>query len=140
MHAQVYPLECLQLSYCQENGSIRVLFSRKFPSLVNCCTIDWFSEWPEDALKSVASKFLSGIEMESESTRVAVEDMCMSFHQSVRRLAIDFHRELQRHYYATPTSYLELIHTYKNLLGKKQKDIHDIKCRYVNMYKNRFVD
>lgn len=29
---------------------------RKFPSLVNCCTIDWFSEWPSDALKSVASK------------------------------------------------------------------------------------
>ena len=31
---------------------------RKFPSLVNCCTIDWFSEWPSDALKSVASQFL----------------------------------------------------------------------------------
>ncbi len=31
---------------------------RKFPSLVNCCTIDWFSEWPADALKSVASQFL----------------------------------------------------------------------------------
>lgn len=29
---------------------------RKFPSLVNCCTIDWFSVWPADALKSVASK------------------------------------------------------------------------------------
>lgn len=103
---------------------------RKFPSLVNCCSIDWFSEWPEDALKSVASKFLSAIEMKSEATRVAVEDMCMSFHQSVRRLAVDFHRKLQRHYYATPTSYLELIHTYKDLLGKKQKDIQNIKCRW----------
>lgn len=29
---------------------------RKFPSLVNCTTIDWFSIWPSDALKSVASK------------------------------------------------------------------------------------
>lgn len=25
----------------------------KFPSLVNCCTIDWFSEWPEEALLGV---------------------------------------------------------------------------------------
>jgi dynein heavy chain len=25
----------------------------KFPSLVNCCTIDWFSNWPEEALLSV---------------------------------------------------------------------------------------
>jgi dynein heavy chain len=26
---------------------------RMFPSLVNCCTIDWFSEWPEEALLGV---------------------------------------------------------------------------------------
>ena len=29
---------------------------RKFPSLVNCCTIDWFMEWPEEALQSVATR------------------------------------------------------------------------------------
>jgi dynein heavy chain len=27
----------------------------KFPSLVNCCTIDWFSNWPEEALISVGT-------------------------------------------------------------------------------------
>jgi dynein heavy chain len=35
---------------------------RQFPSLVNCCTIDWFSEWPDEALQSVASTFLGEIE------------------------------------------------------------------------------
>lgn len=25
-----------------------------FPSLVNCCTIDWFLPWPTEALLSVA--------------------------------------------------------------------------------------
>lgn len=28
---------------------------RMYPSLVNCCTIDWFDEWPEDALEQVIS-------------------------------------------------------------------------------------
>ena len=34
---------------------------RMFPSLVNCCTIDWFSTWPEEALQSVAADSLAGI-------------------------------------------------------------------------------
>lgn len=36
---------------------------KQFPSLVNCCTIDWFSEWPTDALSSVAIKFLKDMDM-----------------------------------------------------------------------------
>lgn len=34
---------------------------RQFPSLVNCCTIDWFNEWPAQALESVATTFLNEI-------------------------------------------------------------------------------
>lgn len=34
---------------------------RQFPSLVNCCTIDWFNEWPAEALQSVATMFLNEI-------------------------------------------------------------------------------
>ena len=37
---------------------------RNFPSLVNCTTIDWFSEWPKDALESVAKRFLNEVEVE----------------------------------------------------------------------------
>jgi dynein heavy chain len=35
---------------------------RMFPSLVNCCTIDWFTEWPRDALLSVARSSFSAVE------------------------------------------------------------------------------
>lgn len=46
--------------------------SRKFPAIVNCTVIDWFHAWPEDALLSVASKFLAEIEMQSDEVRDAV--------------------------------------------------------------------
>lgn len=33
--------------------------SRKFPAVTNCTSIDWFHEWPEEALISVSKRFLS---------------------------------------------------------------------------------
>ena len=47
--------------------------SRKFPALVNCTVIDWFHPWPEDALLSVAAKFLEEVEMPSPEVRKAIE-------------------------------------------------------------------
>ncbi len=32
---------------------------RMFPSLINCCAIDWYSPWPRDALQLVADRFLA---------------------------------------------------------------------------------
>ena len=42
-----------------------------------------------------------------------------------------YEEELQRHNYVTPTSYLELIKTFKNLLDKKRFEILSLKERYV---------
>lgn len=39
---------------------------RMFPSLINCCTIDWFHAWPDDALEMVAYKFLEDVELDNE--------------------------------------------------------------------------
>uniref|UniRef100_A0A8D0HWI6 Dynein axonemal heavy chain 7 n=1 Tax=Sphenodon punctatus TaxID=8508 RepID=A0A8D0HWI6_SPHPU len=102
---------------------------RKFPALVNCCTIDWFQSWPEDALQAVASRFLEDIEM-SEETRDSCIEMCKGFHTSTIILSESFHTELQRHNYVTPTSYLELISTFKTLLEKKRAEVMKIKRRY----------
>jgi dynein heavy chain len=33
---------------------------RKFPALVNCCTINWFFPWPEEALTNVAYAIFDG--------------------------------------------------------------------------------
>ncbi|XP_012497096.1 PREDICTED: dynein heavy chain 7, axonemal [Propithecus coquereli] len=102
---------------------------RKFPALINCCTIDWFQPWPEDALQAVASRFLEEIEM-SEEIRDGCIDMCKSFHTSTINLSTSFCVELQRYNYVTPTSYLELISTFKLLLEKKRSEVMKMKKRY----------
>ena len=45
---------------------------------------------------------------------------------STRDLSERFWNELKRHNYVTPTSYLELISTYKTLLSKKQEYVNCI--------------
>lgn len=37
---------------------------RMFPSLVSCCTINWFTEWPEEALLGVGKGQLIDYEEE----------------------------------------------------------------------------
>ncbi|XP_068400848.1 dynein axonemal heavy chain 7 isoform X2 [Eschrichtius robustus] len=102
---------------------------RKFPALVNCCTIDWFQSWPEDALQAVASRFLEDIEV-SEEIRDGCIELCKSFHTSTVDLSTSFYVELQRYNYVTPTSYLELISTFRLLLEKKRSEVMKMKKRY----------
>lgn len=90
---------------------------RMFPSLVNCCAIDWFRPWPADALDAVASTFLEAVEIEKHNRQSTVE-MCKIFHKSVRELSQKFWSEQRRMVYVTPTAYLELIQTFQTLLGK----------------------
>jgi len=83
---------------------------RMFPSIINCCTVDWFQSWPDDALSMVANKFLSEI-ITDEKLRDKLVTVCMNIHTSVKDLSAEFKVNERRQLYVTPTSYLELLHT-----------------------------
>jgi dynein heavy chain len=125
---------------CRENLHIVLCMSpvgeafrnrlRKFPSIINCCTIDWFKEWPPDALEIVAFKFLKSIEM-PDSIRKSVVWMCQHFHRAVQALSAQFLATVRRHNYVTPTSYLELLKTFKTLIDVKRGELNSLKNRYI---------
>ena len=100
-----------------------------FPSLINCCTIDWFMAWPEDALEMVAKKFLEEIELDAQIKNESIS-MCKYFHEYIRMMSERYLAQLDRHNYVTPTSYLELIRTFKTLLTQKRNEISLMKNRY----------
>jgi dynein heavy chain len=103
---------------------------RQFPSLVNCCTIDWFSEWPDEALQSVASTFLQEITDLDEGTPLeGLVSMCVDIHQSVSNMSKRYLAELSRHNYVTPTSYLELLGTFQKLIKLKKTEISQMRSR-----------
>ncbi|XP_038005283.1 dynein heavy chain 1, axonemal [Motacilla alba alba] len=104
---------------------------RQFPSLVNCCTIDWFSEWPAEALQSVASSFLNELPLlgsSNEDTSGMIQ-VCVAIHQSVAKKCQLFLAELGRHNYITPKSYLEFLSIFSSLIGKKQQELKTAKNR-----------
>ncbi|CAM6082178.1 unnamed protein product [Calypogeia fissa] len=102
---------------------------RQFPSLVNCCTIDWFQEWPNDALEAVANKFLKDMDLEDRIRRCIIQ-ICKAFHEMVRAYSLTFKLKLGRHNYLTPTSYLELINTFQTLLTKNRTENLKNRARY----------
>ncbi|XP_059153506.1 dynein axonemal heavy chain 1-like [Physella acuta] len=98
---------------------------RQFPALVNCCTIDWFSQWPTDALKSVALRFLNDIgDLEaSPEVMTGLVTMCQMIQESVSVNSIAFLEEMSRHNYVTPTSYLELLGLFSQLVSRKKGEL-----------------
>ncbi|KAK9870896.1 hypothetical protein WA026_009852 [Henosepilachna vigintioctopunctata] len=92
---------------------------RQFPALVNNCTIDWFSAWPDSALQSVALQFLDDIpELDcSQEILQGIVVVCQFMHASVVDASELYRLELSRHNYVTPTSYLELLSSYSNLIN-----------------------
>ncbi|KAG7458844.1 hypothetical protein MATL_G00224900 [Megalops atlanticus] len=102
---------------------------RMFPSLVNCCTIDWFVQ---EALHSVSQTFFQNIELGSDEMKERFSEMCVEIHVSVTELAERFYSELRRRYYTTPTSYLELINLYLGMLEEKRQQLVAARDRVKN--------
>jgi dynein heavy chain, axonemal len=101
----------------------------KFPSLVNCCTLDWFSNWPEEALLSVAKGSVSDGEVDLGEDEEGCIQMFKTIHQSVEKMRERFLDEMRRISYVTPTSYLELLSTYKKTLKERKKKVGEAKNR-----------
>ncbi|XP_044939238.1 dynein axonemal heavy chain 2 isoform X3 [Mustela putorius furo] len=99
---------------------------RQYPALVNCTTINWFSEWPREALLEVAEKYLVGVDLGTqENIHRKVAKIFVTMHWSVARYSQKMLLELRRHNYVTPTNYLELVSGYKRLLGEKREELLD---------------
>ena len=123
------------LDKCRRNLHIALCFSpvgdifrvraRRFPGIINCTSIDWFHEWPRDALIGVAGRFLEEIELPTSEIREAVAINMAECHMSIAKANKDYLARERRYNYTTPTSYLELIKFYKSLFKSKVDKIND---------------
>uniref|UniRef100_A0A8B9HQW1 Dynein, axonemal, heavy chain 9 n=1 Tax=Astyanax mexicanus TaxID=7994 RepID=A0A8B9HQW1_ASTMX len=104
-------------------GSKLRVRSRKFPAVVNCTVIDWFHEWPQEALESVSLRFLQEVEHIEPEVKDSVSKFMAYVHVSVNKTSKDYLANERRYNYTTPKSFLEQIKLYRNLLALKRKDL-----------------
>ncbi|CAF2140297.1 unnamed protein product [Rotaria magnacalcarata] len=99
--------------------------SRKFPAITNCTSIDWYHEWPEEALISVANRFVSDVDTLKPELKDSVAKFMAFVHKSVNEMSITYLQNDKRYNYTTPKSFLEQITLYKNLLSKKTRELQE---------------
>eukprot|EP01063_Lacrimia_lanifica_P009197 TRINITY_DN1620_c2_g3_i1.p1 TRINITY_DN1620_c2_g3~~TRINITY_DN1620_c2_g3_i1.p1 ORF type:complete len:4609 (+),score=2253.81 TRINITY_DN1620_c2_g3_i1:158-13984(+) len=105
---------------------------RMFPSLISCTTIDWFLEWPEDALKEVAKRFIGSVDLGTPERADSVADVFVVMHSSVTEASESMARDLKRYNYVTPTNYLETVRGYCALLETKRAELGAERDKLVN--------
>ncbi|NWH49049.1 DYH9 protein, partial [Fregata magnificens] len=104
-------------------GSKLRVRSRRFPAIVSCTAIDWFQEWPREALESVSLRFLQETETVEDSVKGSISKFMAYVHTSVNEMSQLYLSNERRYNYTTPKSFLEQIKLYQNLLLKKGKDL-----------------
>ena len=106
--------------------------ARNFPALINNTSIDWFQPWPQDALISVASRFLADVpDVEPEVRQNVALHMAFA-HTCVSEASQQYLEQARRFNYTTPKGYLELISLYKSLLEQKRAELKASRDRLEN--------
>uniref|UniRef100_A0A8B9IAP8 Dynein axonemal heavy chain 9 n=1 Tax=Anser brachyrhynchus TaxID=132585 RepID=A0A8B9IAP8_9AVES len=103
-------------------GSKLRVRSRRFPAIVSCAAIDWFQEWPREALESVSLRFLRETEA-VEVMKDSISKFMAYVHTTVNEISRLYLSNERRYNYTTPKSFLEQIKLYQNLLLKKGRDL-----------------
>ncbi len=93
-----------------------------YPAVSRCSTINWFNNWPTDALEQVAYHKLSQSDVE-KGLKKLISEVFAFVHSKALQISSEMDMISRRINYVTPTHYLELISSFQKILQAKGNDL-----------------
>ncbi|XP_076032504.1 dynein heavy chain at 93AB [Oratosquilla oratoria] len=110
------------LCFSPVGATLRVR-ARQFPAIISCTTIDWFHEWPHEALISVSTRFLQETTVIPETLMDPAARFMAHVHTSVNAMSKNYLTNERRYNYTTPKTFLGLIALFSRLLTTKHNEL-----------------
>lgn len=101
---------------------------RAFPALVNCTTIDWFSDWPASALSEVGRGALEEW-LQPEKRPVALA-FFPAAHAVAAAAAKRLLSERRRELFVTPATFLTLLSAFRSVFNQRAEQLKNSLSRY----------
>lgn len=122
---------------------------RNYPALINCTTIDWFCDWPEEAYLEVSSKYFNNltfnvsIDDSEDAVLTDSKEMELKLNKNLSILTsfihlsvIDASKQMfaagKRVTYITPSGFLEMVIGFDKMLESKRSEISSIVFKFRN--------
>eukprot|EP00419_Tripos_fusus_P061723 CAMPEP_0172922082 /NCGR_PEP_ID=MMETSP1075-20121228/207147_1 /TAXON_ID=2916 /ORGANISM="Ceratium fusus, Strain PA161109" /LENGTH=239 /DNA_ID=CAMNT_0013782341 /DNA_START=7 /DNA_END=723 /DNA_ORIENTATION=+ len=116
--------------------------SNSSPALFNRCVIDWFGDWPDEALTQVALDFTKDLELdasafttqkgleEPQARHERVAQTVVAFHKKVDDINVQLQRSAQKYNFITPRDFLDFINHFIGLVSEKRAELHEQQAHF----------
>jgi dynein heavy chain 1 len=105
------------------------------PAIFNRCVIDWFGDWPNEALYQVAKELTHKVEFpessfdvkgkDEASRRGIMTEIIVYIHNSVRELNRKLQKGAKKFNYITPRDYLDFINHFIRIQKEKKAELEE---------------
>ncbi len=99
--------------------------AKKFPSIVNRTKINWFHDWPETALITVASDFIADLDFIHSDMRSKIAEFMAISHINLQKITQDYRKNEKFVCYVTPKTFVKNLINFKEMIKKKSHEISE---------------
>ncbi|XP_074111940.1 dynein axonemal heavy chain 7 [Cotesia typhae] len=103
---------------------------KSFPNLLNCCFVDCFMPWPQDAFVQLGHAFIEDLKIDG-SVKEKIITASKYLYDESKKISIKYRDELGRMTHVSPSGFIHMMKLYAKLMAEKQRELKESKERYL---------